>query len=240
MAILTLIFGGPQRAQLGTMILDASENEDHARSATVTKSEIEDGSNVADHVALDPITLNLEAFISDTPVGFFKGALGAGVGFATSSVQNAFGGGGSVSGSLAGQAAALGVGSLASLVSGPRETTDGSRLIRNARDAFKYLEELYNDRQPFTVITALKRYSDMVISNLSVPRSARTGTGLGFTVMLEQVMIVSSSIIKVPPFVTDDKSASTKANLGKQANTEKEVTGPLRSTLDKLIFARPQ
>lgn len=244
MALLNLIFGGPRRAQVGTMLIDASMQENHKRTAKVTESEIEDGSNIADHVKLEPIRLDIEGVVSDTKVGFFQPALGgsqesqfgsrllqAGTGFAvtsgTAAVGNAFGGGGSLAGGLAAQAAALGIGSLAKLVGGETATF---------KDNFKYLEELWFNREPFTVVTVLDIYRDMIIEDLDVPRSANIGESLRFRMSLKQVKIVESSFIKVPPFQTENQGGTSRSKQGKQeSKTPKDETGNDASILHNIF-----
>ena len=227
MALLSLIFGGPTRAQIGVMLLDAAISERHVRDAKITRNEIEDGSLVSDHVKLEPIKLTIEGIVSDSPLDFIGAALGTVVGLGTSAVQNAFKGGSSFLGSVAAQTASLGLGSLSGLVqetSGTLEERVQGR-IRDPIDAFKYLEELWQKREPFTVITKLNRYENMVIANLTVPRDARTGKSLRFTLTLEEVRTVTTSIIDVAAFQVDNRSGESQANNGKQSTKDaKEAT----------------
>lgn len=59
-------------------------------------------------------------------------------------------------------------------------------------DAFNELLALRNNRMPFTVITSLKRYQNMIMTELSVPRTAQTGNAIHFRCKMEEVVIVSS------------------------------------------------
>jgi hypothetical protein len=52
--------------------LDALLSESPEYSATPTKTQVEDGSDVTDHVALDPERLSIEAIVTNTPVGWDK------------------------------------------------------------------------------------------------------------------------------------------------------------------------
>lgn len=204
MALLSLIFNRPTRAQVGAMQLDASLSENHQRNATISQSPIEDGSNIADHVTVDPIRLSITGLISDSPLSILNSIVGAGLGTITSQVGDALGG-------IGRAAAAAGLGSVASLATGNP---------RKPEDSFKYLEELYDNRVPFTVITALRKYDDMVIKSLTVPRNASVGKGLQFTMELEQVIIVQSSITTVPAFQLNGDAANrgqSTGKLGKQA-----------------------
>jgi len=192
MALLSLIFNRPVRAQVGAMQLDASLQENHARQATVSQSPIENGSNIADHITLSPIKLSLTGIISDTPLTLISSLVGTGVGAVTDVVGDSLGGIGKT-------AAAAGVGSIGGLVQGTPKKPE---------DAFKYLEELYENRVPFTVVTKLKRYENMVIASLNVPRNAQIGKGLQFSLEMEQVTIVQSSVVKIPAFQLKGDSAN--------------------------------
>ena len=206
------------------MQLDASISETHLRTAIVSQNPIEDGSNVSDHITLNPEALTITGLVSDVPLSFLVAAVGTGVGAITEAVAGPLGGIGKT-------LAAAGIGSLGGLVSGTP---------RDPKDAFKYLEELFKDRFPFTVITALKRYDDMVISNLNVPRSATVGKGLQFTINLEKIIIVENSFVIIPSFklaANAKNRGQSTSKLGKQAAKEaKEKTKKGASILSRLFF----
>ena len=216
MPILSLIFNRPKRAQIGAMQLDASLVENHIRVAKPTKESIEDGTTVSDHVKLEPAKLTIKGQVSDVPLGIFQSAIGTALGATTSAVAQSFGGESSLSGTIAGEVASAGIGSLAKLLK-PKPSERGGRTIntRDPNDAFRYLEELWAAREPFTVITALRVYNNMIVSNLDVPRSASIGKSLTFTLQVEEITIVKSSIIQVPPFQVVPQGATSKAKLGR-------------------------
>lgn len=218
MSLLSLIFNRPVKASIETtsdgnetiiVPMDASISETHERSASVTQNPIEDGTNIADHITLAPVRLTMEALISDSPVSLIQSGIGTAVSSASQLAQGAIGG---IAGTLAGQATGIGLGSLAGLLTDtPRDPADG----------FRYLEELWENRQPFTVVTALKRYEKMVLTSLSVPRTAQIGKSLRFNATFEEVRVVKSSIVTVPAFkVGGNASAQSAAGLGKQATKE--------------------
>lgn len=217
MSLLSLIFRQPTKAQVGVLLLDASLNESHSRSATVTDHEIEDGTNISDHIRLNPDKLIIQGLISDVPLSTIGLIFGTGISALTGGVKELIPGG---FGTAAAQAAGLGLGSLAGLITGtPRDPSD----------AFKYLEELFNDRQKFTVVTKLKRYDSMVIENLDVPRNSTVGGGLEFTIAMKKIKIVKSATVLVPAFSTRAAGASSKNKSGKQAT--KESDSPAASLL---------
>lgn len=71
MGLTELIFRGPNPAEIGALILDASVRERHSASATATRHPIEsDGEGldeITDHIQRDPISLQIEGVVSNTP-----------------------------------------------------------------------------------------------------------------------------------------------------------------------------
>lgn len=208
MGLLSLIFNQPTKAQIGVLQLDASLNESHERSAIVTDHEIEDGTAISDHIHLLPDRLIIQGLVSDSPLSIIGSLTGTGISALTGGVKQLIPGG---FGTIVAQAAGLGLGSLAGLITGSP---------RDPADAFKYLEELHNDRQRFTVVTRLKRYDDMVIENITVPRNSTVGQGLEFTITMKRIKIVKSALILVPIFSTRASGAASKSKAGKQATKE--------------------
>lgn len=60
-------------------------------------------------------------------------------------------------------------------------------------DAYNRLLKLRQDRQPFKVITGLKQYKNMILSDLSVVRTKDTGNAIHFRAVMEEINIVSSA-----------------------------------------------
>lgn len=241
MALFSLIFGGPERAEIGGrssggelvggMILDASISEDHQRNAQITDSEIEDGALVSDHIILEPVRLELEALVSDVPVQAISPVFGTAIGAIQQSAAQAAGGG------LLGQAASAvtgeTVGSLLGLVTGTP---------RDPRDAWKVLEALWKAREPFNMITALTRYENMVIETLSAPRSADVGKALRFNVSMRQVTIVTSELVPIPAFkvAATAEGGTSSADLGRQSTQEtSEATADRGTALSNLVDGGP-
>lgn len=61
-------------------------------------------------------------------------------------------------------------------------------------DAFNELRNLQTTRQPFTVLTSLQRYKNMVMTELSPTRNSQTGNAIHFRCKMIQVNIVSSQL----------------------------------------------
>jgi len=59
-------------------------------------------------------------------------------------------------------------------------------------DAYNDLLALQKSRRPFTVVTGLKRYENMILTELSVPRTVDTGKSLHFRAVMKEIRIVTS------------------------------------------------
>lgn len=197
MSLLASVFKIPTKAQIGFLKLDASLKETHNRTARVSDNEIEDGSIVSDHVKLDPKSISMECLVSETPVSIL------GLGVSTDDF----------------------LGAANDFLDGDKSAFEG--LVKNTRrtpkEAWTYLNDIMEKRTPFSVVTSLQRYENMIITSLSAPRAAQNGKDLYFNVELRQIQIVESSVTLIPAFkVKGDaaNSASSKGKLGKQATKE--------------------
>lgn len=200
MSLLATVFKIPTKAQIGFLKLDASLSETHTRTAKVTDNEVEDGSVISDHVRLNPKSLTINGQISDAPVSFL------GLGVSGDDV----------------------LGAANDFADGDKGAFEG--LVKNSRrtpaEAWGYLNQIMENRTPFSVVTGLQRYENMILTSLSAPRSSKDGKSLMFNGELRQVVIVESSTTKIPGFkIKGDakNSASSKGKLGKQAS--KGATG---------------
>jgi len=87
-------------------------------------------------------------------------------------------------------------------------------------DGFNKLVDLKDKREPFTVITDLKRYNNMVISDLRVTRSNTTGNAIEFKASMEQIRIVSSKTSTVNSNINAGGAASGAAGNAKDLGSE--------------------
>lgn len=110
----------------------------------------------------------------------------------------------------------------------------GETFAKPSEEAFARLLEINDSREPITIETSLKTYSDMVLQSLSAPRNAGTGEALRFSATFKQVRLVTSErttvLVSVPrgkkkinrgqafaPIV--DAPAKTSDNAGALAST---------------------
>jgi hypothetical protein len=176
----------------GTILeLDCSVKETHSRESPATKFPVEDGTSISDDIILQPISLEIEGIISDTPLNLGQALLTS---VATSVLPSV--------GVIAG------AGGLALF-----NALQGSDSPSVA--AFIQILKLQETKQPFDVITTLNRYTNMWIESISVPRDKDTARVIHFTMKLTQLIVVSPQTVNIAKFNNADLSAS-ELNAGKQ------------------------
>lgn len=105
-----------------------------------------------------------------------------------------------------------------------------------SQDAYDDLVRLQESKRPFTVITNLKKYDNMILVSLTVPREASTSAAIHFTAEMQQVRIVKSE--EIASLATDaaDIGAKTK-DLGQKVTqpvpAEAQVATKSKSILVK-------
>lgn len=75
----------------------------------------------------------------------------------------------------------------------------GVKSTVKTRDGWEKLVTLRDARQPLTVVTSLKVYENMLITDLSALVDKTTGPNLFFTLQLEEMRTVGSQIVQLPP-----------------------------------------
>ena len=185
MALMNLIYKKQVKAQIGTITVDASVSEDHTASSTVTSNPVEEGANVADHVKLEPLRLSIQGVISDTPLDF--------------EILNSL-----AKGDFKGIAKNFTSG-ISAVLGGTSRSTE----------QYLALLELRKSREPFQVITGLKVYQNMILTNLTVNRTASTGKAIHFTAEMEEIRIVQSQTVGKEALGKGVKNLASKTkNLG--------------------------
>lgn len=104
-----------------------------------------------------------------------------------------------------------------------RKLLGSEGLVKGVRkkpeDAWEYLKEIYEAGEPIEIITGLQKYDDMIIEELSVPRSSSDGKSLIFTAKLKQVTFAVTEL--TASFKLDaTANASGKLNKGKQSSKD--------------------
>lgn len=95
--------------------------------------------------------------------------------------------------------------------------TEGISAEDRTQAAFSKLYQLRESKQLISIYTRYRLYTDMVITNISVPRRADDGDAINFTIEAIHVNIVSTGTTTLPPGVGVQK---TGASAGKSNATE--------------------
>lgn len=190
-----------EKSPIFDFTVDATLTENHSFESEVTENPVEEGVSIADHINLKPETYSLTGVISDTPLDL------------TASVKGAFTSGGALAGKSIvgplGAYAGVGAGAFANLASGG----SGNRM----KNAFDHLRNLQSARVPFTVITGLSVYENMVLTSLTINRDNKSGRSFNFSATLKKIRIVKSQVVDIKNVPRNVTGASKQSDLGKQS-----------------------
>lgn len=89
-------------------------------------------------------------------------------------------------------------------------------------DAYNELVELQESRIPFTVVTGLKRYENMILMNLTVPRTVQTGRAIHFKAVMREIVIVNSEVTPNSALGSGVRNVA-----GKTKDNGQKVTSPV-------------
>lgn len=168
---------------------DVVETENHQMNSEATQYEIEDGSNVSDHVIKRGKLLTIEGIISDDPITVLD----------TSILERTVT-------SLTPSALRSKVGYGLSGVFG-----------KPSKEAFDQFERIYDNKIPVTIVTGLKEYTNMIMEDFSAPRDSKTVRSLRFNATFRQVTIVSTILTNAPATLQEvELGAQSKKNIGQQ------------------------
>ena len=195
--------------------IDATPSITHYRSSSLTKSPIEDGSEITDHITLENRTVTIEGVIVKNPFNFISSATST---VLSSAIQN--------NQVLSGIAASLG----------------GALLRKSGRidNSLLFLDQLWKNRLPFTIVSGLETYDNVVIKELTITESSKTKEAIKFTATLEQIKFAtteSSLISQLSKAVFDTETkhrAAPTVNRGNQISNEVETATAKKSS--SLLF----
>lgn len=201
----TAFFYNLGSGKIGFIQLDCTVSETHSRTAKVSQNEIEDGSEIADNVVLGNEKLTIEGIISEAPLpsGDIRD-------IANTVTQKGF-----------------------SFLNKKAGVLSGG-LIKNAGPTIKriialiQLENFWKNKVPFTIITGLKKYDNVIITGLEIPVDFKTGKSLRFKIDCEVVRVVKSKKVKLSNLKKKvAHSASDKSKLAKQATKAADPKGSI-------------
>lgn len=228
MAVLDLLFGTQktpthmgyeENGELyGVLQLDAAISITHNYTSQVTQNEVEepvDGTNkINDNVVLDPEKLQITGLISEAPLSLVD------------AIRNLGGG------LLANVNPALGAATnfLSSELMASKEDRQ--------QNALAQLLALRENKIPFTIVTGLRRYENMMVTNISLPQDPKLGKSLRFSIDCVKVKIVESQTVLIPASKVSNNvkhTATSKTSGGKQSTTP---ASPEEATRGQSILSR--
>jgi hypothetical protein len=176
--------------------IDATPTQNHSLGAQATNFEVEDGSDLSDHVINRGVRLSLRGVISDDPISLKEAAATLIPGIV----------GGSFIGGIGG-AVVAGVGAKVA-----------SELLVDSKkrsvDAYTILREVHENKSPLTVVTGLTTYKNMIMERFSAPQTPATSNSLNFTATFKQIRIAISEIVSIDVASTDAKGVVPENNKG--------------------------
>lgn len=111
-------------------------------------------------------------------------------------------------------------------------------------NAYTQLRAIMELREPVTLITRLKTYSNMIVTSISAPDDYKTMNALRASIYFQQINIVSVSTVTVQETVTSSKSntetsekkssGDTTAKTSTTTKTTKATSEPSSSVLKKI------
>lgn len=184
---------------IGGIQLDTIVTEEHLSPMTVTRNPVEAGSDITDHVIIQPTKLIIQGAVTDTPLG--EAALGQII----DSITGLFG-------------------------------TSTSTNITRSQQAYEAFLVLKNNREPLEIDTRLKTYSNMVVSDISVPQDKDTSRMALMTITFEEIITTESATIDLlESDVADSVRKSITATVNKGRQQAQDVSSTASSSVLKTV-----
>ncbi len=193
--------GGQSRTLLK---IDCTSAEEVSLEAQATLHDVEDGSQIADHVIKRGRTLQLEGIVSDNPINLTGTIIGNTAGFIGSRI-------GGAAGTIA-TAGTVFMGNLA---------LSGS--AKPSKAALDIFEEIYAGGVPLTIIAGLATYNNMVMERFTAPRNAANAGALVFKASFRQVSIISGQKVSIPRAAKSDEVKDLSAVEQQQGTKQGQV-----------------
>lgn len=120
--------------------------------------------------------------------------------------------------------------------------TASPSVTSRSQGVFDLLYRLIKLREPVTVYTLYKIYDNMVLTSVTIPRTAGTGEAIEFRAEFVRIRKVASRIVDAPAGVSAKKDKKSSKKLGvkteAQKDTGKKQTQPITkpsSTLARML-----
>ncbi len=183
-------------SKISMVTVDAVLSERHRFDNLVTSHPIEDGSPVTDHIVNQPVILDMEGRITDTPLAFLASLASGATGLLAEQLD------------IDPAVAALGTGLI------------GASLPGRAKSAYQELVALYVSRETFTVVSGINDYENMTFQSLEFPRAPGDGRSIRFRAMLKELFIVGVAAVSNAENIVDEmkNTAASVLNRGTVPN----------------------
>lgn len=96
-----------------------------------------------------------------------------------------------------------------------------------SKDAYEALMELRDTREPFDVVTGLRVYSNMILEDFVVNRTARTGQAMHFRARLIQIEVARTVRVAAPMSSDVADIGGNKVDLGKKVSSAVPESSPI-------------
>jgi hypothetical protein len=209
----SVLFGRRKVGQIGELVLDAVITEKHSYTNEVSQYPVEDGSDINDNIRKLPAEITINGMVSNTPVDVLQ-ANNAEV------IQKIDGG---------------------VEVKNLRRTEVLNR-VELAQDILlrisgRQIKGEPQDPELVTVITGLRVYQNMAITNLEIPRDITVGEAIKFDASLREVRKVSSESVEIP-FASPDSvdRAQSTVEKGKTTATQPNSAEVTRTSAVKKFW----
>lgn len=208
-------------ADNGIMVFDAVTKTQHQSRLVKTKHPVENNANISDHTIKLPEVVTLSGVVTNHPLSLANSAVGAistGVGSALTPIL----------GSVA-QFATARLGS--ALLNNPEKADErlGGRVLKDNQTrnmlAYQILQELQVNSIPVSIVTGLKVYENMILTNIETSETTKTSHALVTSATFEEIQIVSTQLIDLPkaPKINGSKASNKKGTTTPKAGTDAEV-----------------
>jgi hypothetical protein len=94
--------------------------------------------------------------------------------------------------------------------------------VSKSQEVFDLLHELIKMKEPVTVYTRYRLYENMILTNVSIPRTAGVGEAIEFSAEFIHIRMVATQVVDVPKGISAKKAAKTPAAVGNKAEPLKD------------------
>lgn len=184
-------------------VFDAVADENHSSSVRISQHPVEDGSNIADNAYVEPLKLTIQGVRTNHPIELLSwdNLANLSTAFATGGLGNNllypkdFRNSESPATLIPAQAGVVGQLGLAYLTSGVVTQTSGGQPTvpeNRAERAYQVLFQRQLARNPISIATGLRIYSNMMITEIQTKRNAQNAHSWVASVTFEEIRVVKT------------------------------------------------